>query len=407
MSPHAGVPTPVSQAGTAWGRSGPGRWAAEHPLASDAALVVLLDLMVLRPEPHSAGIGPWWHLLLSQLLVLPLVLRRRYPWLVFWLLAAVAAVQWAAEVRFAADAALLIALYTVAAHQSRRRALVAAGVLELGVVLAAVRFAPTGDGVIASIVFLSGLVAAALFAGITGQTRRQYLAALVDRAARLEHERDQQALLAATAERTRMARELHDVIAHSLTVNITLADAAALANPAAPQEATDAMLAVAATGRESLAEMRRLLGVLRTDHEAPAELAPQPGLDRIDSLIADVRAAGLPARLTVTGTPQPMTPTTQSAAYRIIQESLTNALKHADQATRVQVDVGWQPDQVRIGVTDDGRPTTMAGPVMSPAGRGLIGMRERAAIFGGTIDAGPRPGRGWSVQATLPLEPTQ
>ena len=365
---------------------------------------------------HRGPDDDWWQVPLSQLLVLPLIVRRRYPWAVFWLLAGVGGVQWLIGVRFAADAALLIALYTVAAHQSRRRALIAAGVLEIGVALASIRFAPTGDGVLASMIFLTGMVAAALFAGITLQTRRQYLGALVERASRLEHERDQQRRLAATEERTRIARELHDVIAHSLSVIITLADAAALANTTEPAQASDAMLQVAATGRSSMAEMRRLLGVLREDETTadPIEFAPQPGMGHIDTLVADVRAAGLPARLSVTGTPQLLPPSTQSAAYRIVQESLTNTLKHAHDPSQVHIQLGWRPGELHIDITDNGQPTPprpprdATTPPNSPAstGHGMIGMRERAALFDGTVDAGPTPEGGWRVHAVLPTHPT-
>ncbi|HEY2042030.1 MAG TPA: sensor histidine kinase [Jatrophihabitans sp.] len=390
-------------------------WLQAHPTLLDCLLVLVLDAWVLGSLHHRAGNSGWWSVLFSQLLVLPLIFRRRHPWAVFVLLASLAAVQWLTDVRLAADAALLIALYTVAAHCSRRRALVAAGVIEVGVVLASIRFAPTGDGVLASMVFLSGMVAAALFSGITLRTRRQYLAALVERATRLEYERDQQTRLAATAERTRIARELHDVIAHSLSVIITLADAAVLAEQTDPTQAREAMLQVAATGRGSMAEMRRLLGVLReADAGDGVELSPQPGLERLDTLIADVRAAGLPVELSVTGTPQPFTPTAQSTAYRIIQESLTNVLKHADNPTRVRVEIRWSSDGMRIDVTDDGRTAGAGGVTGRPevgvgvsAGNGMIGMRERAGLFHGTVEAGPTPYGGWRVHAILPAPGTQ
>ncbi|MDQ2837196.1 MAG: sensor histidine kinase [Actinomycetota bacterium] len=383
-------------------------WAVAHPTLLDTALVVLLELWVVD-SLRFIGDRDWWQIPLSQLLILPLILRRRYPSAVFGLVAVAAGIQWLAQVRFAADAALLVALYTVAVHQSRHRALVAAGVLEVGVVLAAIRFAPSGDGIIASMIFLTGLVAAALFGGITLQTRRQYLASLVERAVRLEHERDQQRRLAATEERSRIARELHDVIAHSLSVVITLADAAALANASYPEQATEAMRQVAATGRSSMTEMRRLLGVLREDEPGlQIEFAPQPDLASLDGLVADVRAAGLPARLSVTGLPQALPPTAQSAVYRIVQESLTNALKHAHDPSQVRVEIRWRADEIQIDVADDGSATILVpanGDVGTElAGHGLIGMRERAALFDGTVDAGPTELGGWRVRAILPAQ---
>jgi signal transduction histidine kinase len=316
-----------------------------------------------------------------------------------------------------ADAALLVALYTVAAHCSRGRALTAAAVVEAGVLLASIRFVPTGDGVLASMVFLSGMAAAALFSGINLRTRRQYLAALTERAVRLEFERDQQARLATTAERTRIARELHDVIAHSLSVIITLADGAALSHESDPAQARRAMLQVAATGRGSMTEMRRLLGVLRQDGPSQLELSPQPDLQRLEALIGDVRAAGLPVELTTTGSPQRLTSTTEeSAVYRIVQEGLTNALKHADNPSRVRVEIRWSVDAVSVDITDDGRASPdPVRPVKAPAdapprprtwpGHGLIGMRERAGLFGGTVQAGPTPSGGWAVHAVLPTQP--
>lgn len=383
----------------------------------DCLLVMLLDAWVLATMFHHFGSrGPdWWALVISQLLVLPLVLRRRQPWPVFLTLAALAAVQWLSSVPLTADAAVLVSLYSVAAHCSRRHALIAATTVEVGVILASVRFAPTGDGIVASLVFLTGMVAAALFSGITLRTRRQYLAALTERATQLEYERDQQAQLATTAERTRIARELHDVIAHSLSVIITLADGAALSSDRDPAQARKAMLQVAATGRGSMTEMRKLLGVLRDERALAAEFAPQPDLRGIEALVGDVRAAGLPVELTTIGTPPPLGSTEESALYRIVQEGLTNALKHADNPTRVRVELRWSPAGVSVDIIDDGRdPATpprpaRAGEPASPltraaSGHGLIGMRERAGLSGGTVQAGPTPSGGWAVHAVLPAQ---
>jgi signal transduction histidine kinase len=252
-------------------------------------------------------------------------------------------------------------------------------------------------------VFLSGLVVAAFFIGTTVQTRRAYLAALVDRAARAERERDQQARLAATAERARLAREMHDVVAHSLTVVVTLAEAAAVATESDPPAARAAMGQVASTGREALTEMRRLLGVLRTepgsDLDGGAALAPVPGLDRLDVLIGSVRSAGLPVRLTVSGRSRPLPPTLDATAYRVVQEALTNVLKHAVAPTGVDVVVRWTPGEVSLAVTDDGRAVAATGA----PGHGLPGMRERLALFDGEVTAGPTTAGGWAVRARLPL----
>jgi len=347
---------------------------------------------------HQAGDRPWlWALDLA--LAAPLVWRRRDPVAVFAVLAAAALVQWVLGVRLTDDVALLVALYTVAAYASRRKAIAAAAVLEVGVVLAAFRFAPA-RGVIASVVFLSGLVAAAFFIGTTVQTRRAYLAALVDRAARAERERDQRARLAATEERARLARELHDVVAHSLTVVVTLAEAAAVAGDTDPPAARAAMGEVANTGRAALTEMRRLLGVLRAEPGAdPAALAPVPGLERLDDIIGSARTAGLPVRLTVSGRSRPLPPTLDATAYRVVQEALTNVLKHAVAPTRVDVAVCWGDRALQLSVTDDGRSV----PPTGPPGHGLQGMRERLALFEGEVTAGPTTSGGWAVRVGLPL----
>jgi signal transduction histidine kinase len=308
-------------------------------------------------------------------------------------------VQWLAHVPLAADAGLLVALYTVAARRSRREALAAAGVLEIGVVLASVRFAPASDGLVGSLVFLSGLVTAALFGGVAWRSHVAFLDTVVETAARLERERDQQARLAVIGERTRIAREMHDIVAHSLSVVVALADGAALTNPRDPVEATDAMRQVSAVGRQALAEMRRLLGVLRDDVELEAPLAPQPGLTELDVLLDQVRAVGLSADLTTVGRPLPLPATEDAAAYRIVQESLTNALKHARGATRIAVAVAWSEAELRVQVSDDGKGS---GSSIVP-GHGLLGMSERVALFGGDVQAGPLPDRGWQVTARLPV----
>ena len=376
------------------------RWGARHPWLVDGAIAAAVALTGLPESLHHPALRPWtW--LLSLALALPLVWRRQAPAVVFGVVAVIGFQQWLIGFPIAADAAVLVALYTVAAYRPRGWALAAAAVVELGVVLVAVRFLPAGD-VWGSLVFLSGLVAAAFFTGTSVQNRRAYLGALVDRATSLERERDQQARLVATAERARIARELHDIVAHSLTVVVTMSEAAAVAVDADPTAARGAMAQVAATGRTALGEMRRLLGVLRADEQAAdqPDRAPAPGLDRVDELVASARAAGLPVRLTVSGPARQLPSTLDVTAYRVVQESLTNALKHAHDPTGVHVRLRWDDDDLAIDVTDDGRPAdAQGGP-----GHGLTGMRERLALFGGTVSSGPTPAGGWQVRAVVPLE---
>ena len=370
-------------------------------LLADAALAIGLDILTALPLVHRHESSPLvW--LLDQALVVPLVLRRRYPVPVFAAVGVLAAVQWLSGQRLPADAALLLALYTVAAQEPRRRAVVAGAVLELGVVLASLRFAPTGDGVVGSLVFLTGLVAAAYLFGTSLRTRRDHLASVEDRALRLEVERDQQARLGAIAERTRIAREMHDIVAHNLSVMITLADGAVVARSTEPAAAGEAMAQVASTGRQALGEMRRLLGVLRDDADSGA-LDPQPGLGQLDDLLEQVRSTGLTVRKEVQGTPRDLTLTEQLTVYRTVQEALTNTIKHGRGATAATVLLDWQPLAVTVSVTDDGA----AGPHTSGSASdalGLSGMRERLAVHGGTLRAGPRTRAGWLVQASLPLD---
>jgi signal transduction histidine kinase len=369
----------------------------------DGAVAAAVALTGLPTSLHHPSLRPWtW--LVSIALALPLVWRRRTPVGVFAVVVVIGLQQWLIGFPIPADAAVLVALYTVAAYRPRRWALAAAAVVEAGVVLVAVRFFPAGD-VWGSLVFLSGLVAAAFFTGTSVRNRRAYLGALVDRATSLERERDQQARLVATAERARIARELHDIVAHSLTVVVTMAEAAAATTESDPAAARRAMAQVAGTGRTALGEMRRLLGVLRADEQeaddaGAATRAPAPGLDRVDDLVVSARAAGLPVRLTVSGPARRLPTTLDVTAYRVVQESLTNALKHANDPTGVHVHLRWGDDDLAIDVTDDGR---RAEPRHGLAGHGLSGMRERLALFGGAVSSGPEPAGGWRVHAVLPL----
>ena len=270
-----------------------------------------------------------------------LVFRRQYPFGVFWLIFVLVVVTADLSSPGLYGIALLVAFYTVAAYKPLRGVVLAAVTLEAWVVL--INF--VGSAVkerarAASLLANSALIAAAGFAGYSARTRRAYLEAAQDRAGRLERERDQQAQLAAAAERARIAREVHDIVAHNIAVMIALADGAAYTAETNPGQAASVMGQVSATGRSALGEMRRLVGVLR--EPATPGHAPQPGLDDLEELIASVRAAGLPARLTVTGPPFAVPPSAQLALYRITQEALTNTLKHAPGAT-AEVRVAYRP----------------------------------------------------------------
>ena len=356
------------------------------------------------------GPTPWLlAVVLDLALVPPLIWRRRAPMVAFSTISAVAFAQWLTgpheqfgthrltAYHLVADIALLVAFYTVAAQEPRRRTIAAAVVLEVALLSATLHWAGGQNGPVL-FVLLSGTAAAAGVSGNNARTRRAYLASLEQRAATLEVERDQQARLSAAAERARIARDMHDVVAHNISVMIALADGASYAAGASPQKAAEAMTQVSATGRQALGEMRRLLGVLR-DGDQPPAVQPQPRLADLETLLAQVRLTGLRASLVTEGVLSSLPPGLQLAIYRLVQESLTNTLKHAIDAASATVRVRLRDRQLEVDVIDDGIPP--AGP--PPSGHGIAGMRERAAVYGGTIKAGPESGLGWRVHARFDL----
>jgi signal transduction histidine kinase len=384
------------------GLFGQSRWLMRtHPLVSDLLLVALLLALCSVWLAWSAISGTEPAVVQTALIVV-LAARRRYPSAVFLVTSAIALVQWVLGFPLLGDAVLLVALYTVAAHESRTRALLATAVLEAGAAMAAVKWQPAGT-VPRSLLFLSAMVVAALFAGLAVASGSRYLAWMDERARRLEFERDQQAVIAAAAERTRIARDLHDIVSHSLSVVITLADAAAVVGRADPARGAEAMTEASEVARQALTDLRAMLGVLRTDEPAGG-LAPQPGLGDLDALVERIRATGLPVDLTVQGTPFPLGAAAELTTYRIVQEALTNTLRHAV-ARHAAVTIVYDRPQVRVLVTDDGSAWTADAPPADGGhrGHGIDGMRERAALHGGTLRAGPNPDapQGWLVEATL------
>jgi signal transduction histidine kinase len=376
-----------------------------HPLAIDALVAAVL-LAVCTVWLAQAGFGLRAGLIQAALIGV-IAARRVWPAGVFLAASAIGLAQWVLGFPLLGDVALLVALYTVAAHQSRTRALLAAVVLEVGAVMAAVRWEPAGT-LPRSMLFLTATVVAALFAGMTAASGSRYLAWMDERARRLEIERDQQATIAAAAERTRIARELHDIVSHSLSVVITLADAAALVSRADPGQGADAMAEVSEVGRHALSDMRAMLGVLRTD-DPPAGRAPQsplPGVGQLSGLMERVRATGLAVSLSVDGAPFPLGAAAELNAYRIVQEALTNTLRHAA-ARHAWVTISYDEPEVRIRVADDGATEPAVGPAVQPLpsakrhGHGIEGMRERAALHRGAVRAGPADDGGWLVEATL------
>jgi signal transduction histidine kinase len=241
--------------------------------------------------------------------------------------------------------------------------------------------------------------------GLSIRTRRAYLDSLRDRAERLERDRDQQSVIAAAAERARIATEMHDVVAHHLAVMTALADGARFALGAHPDQAATAMDAVSATGRAALSDMHALLGVLadRTGDES-AGIRPQPDLSALAGLTAQVTDAGLPVTFSIAGVDGfAVAPGLQLVAYRIVQEALTNALKHGGPGAHAQVEVRVTGRTLSVEVVDQGgRPLVRPYGQQPTQGRGLLGMRERVTAYGGTLEMGPRPEGGWRVVVLLP-----
>ncbi|MGI8446602.1 MAG: sensor histidine kinase [Streptosporangiaceae bacterium] len=349
---------------------------------------------------HSAHLALAASLIVAVLTAAALPLRRVWPGPVFlWtLLAAAVLAQWPAHGALF-PVALAIALYTVAATMRRAEALAAAA-LVAGVVLLVVAQDGTRHWALA-ITDAAGLASAVLLVGLYVGIRRAYLAELRDRAQRLERERDASSALAAAEERARIAREMHDSVAHHLTVIVALSDGALRAVTRSPAEACDAIRDVSGTARQALAETRRLLGVLRAGSgQEPRQ--PLPGLADLDDLVTHVRAAGLPVRYERTGAAADLPAGVQLAVFRLVQEALTNTMKHAGPRASAAVRLQVSPGEVRVDVEDDG-----TGNIARPgaAGGGLAGMRERIKAFGGELDCGPRDPRGWRVSARLRPDP--
>ena len=338
----------------------------------------------------------------AVLTALPLAVRRKWPVPVFGAVVALCLVTvlWS-DFPAINGVALLIALYTVAALRPRREALACAAVLFAVIIAVAVWMA--GGNWWYDAIFVCGLYAAALGLGLYSATRRAYMAELTDRAERLEHERDQQVALAAAAERARIAREMHDIVAHNLTVMVTLSEAAAASTPGSPERSAELMRGVSAIGRRALADTRSVLGVLRQEAAPPAadSLVPVPGLAQIDELVSQVRTAGLETTVEYSGQVPDLPEGLQLTVYRLVQEALTNTLKHAGPGARASVHLRFRPGELRVDVTDDGVGDAGSAP---GAGGGLVGMRERARAYGGDVAAGPRQPHGWHVSARLDLD---
>jgi signal transduction histidine kinase len=360
-------------------------WFRRHPVLIHGGVVVLLGALYVVTAIHQHQKAPGVALALLQ--TVPLFWRRSRP------LEVLAVVTVGAVISgFAYDLVLpfapAAAVYTVAVEATRARSALAAIAS-----IAAMATSSVHATDYARLIF----VAAAWVVGDNLRTRRAYMSELEEKAERLEREREANIQRAAAEEQARISRELHDVIAHNVSVMTVQAAAARDVFDSDPERAREALGSIESTGRAALTELRRLLSSVR-DGDRP-ELAPQPGLGSLEELAAQVRRAGLAVEVKVEGERPQLPAALDLSAYRIVQEALTNTLKHAD-ARHAWVDVRYGPAQLDVTVRDDGVGATANG---AGSGRGLVGMRERVELFGGRLDAGPRAEGGYAVTARLPL----
>jgi signal transduction histidine kinase len=385
-----------------------------HPRLADAMFAVLLTALLLPgpwlyhhhgPDGSLAGNNrapDVFAVLLILLQAAPLALRRSRPATVL-LITALATVTYdlAGYGTGAGGVALLVATYSVGAFAARPRAwpLLAFTIAVVSLDLFLAPGNAKADAVLGNyLIFVT-----AFLLGDNLRTRRAYVMELEARAARAELDREALTRRAVAEERARIAREMHDVVAHSVSVMVVQSGAARRTSD--PEKANVLVGRIEVTGRQALTELRRLLGVLRDGNaDTPPALAPQPGLEQLETLIQHMSAAGLDCELTLTGRRRALSPGVDLTAFRIVQEALTNCLKHAGPA-RASVSVDFGDRLLSLVVTDDGRgvsPAPASGDLTS-GGHGLIGMRERIAVFGGSLWAGPRRGGGYDVIAQLPL----
>ena len=378
------------------------------------------ELTDLQPIPGYLA-WPWWPFAILRIGVISaaLMLRRKYP-LIALAAGVIASFGDHGIQSLATGIALVFLLYAVPVHRSARAGWVGYGIVMLGTIIQywvtpvpgaasgslAVAIGPSHKslGEFITLVLLTGAwMLAVLLAGINIGNRRRYVEAVVDRAHQLAREREQLAQLAVAEERSRIAREMHDIVAHSVSVMIALSEGASRAVEASPEAAANAMQRSAETGRTALAEMRRLLGAITPDGNQ-ADLAPMPGLSDLPGLIRDFTDAGLRIRLSTEGS-ESGDRGQGLAIYRIVQESLTNVLRYAGTGAQVDVRIEHGQSLTTVTVRDLGAVGTQPPVTGLGSGRGLEGLRERTRMFGGTLDAGPAPdGRGWLVRAEIPAD---
>lgn len=430
-----GTPLPPPGLDAAWthpllgrllrGQSRQQRLDRRHPWLLDTAVVFVVALMSLPDLLSSSDHGPFGEtsyrgdlpsgvpFAFAAALIIPLWWRRKAPAVTFFVIALVNLAQWSLGLWQQAGMSTLVALYSLALHGSLRALGWAAALTVIELTLA-VGVLVDVDHPLLGLFFLLGTATSAVAIGLTLRIRRMYLAALEDRAGRLEIERDQRVRLTAAAERSRVAREMHDIVGHNLSVMVSVADGAAVLAASRKEQSAEALRILGDTGRQAMGELRRVLGVLREEQEDVRPLSPQPGIRDLDPLLARVRSAGPTVTYRTMGDLDTLGGGVQLTVYRIVQEALTNTLKHAGTGTTAEVTVTADPGMVRIRVTDTGTPSgahvqTKPEQRTGGAGHGLVGIRQRAAMYGGDVTIGPRDtGHGWIVDIVLdvPAAPT-
>ena len=363
------------------------------------AILAIVDVALGRGSPGAPTTTLWFCVPALVILVLPLFARRRFPFAgpaAYWLLAA--AISFVDPLLIPYPDALFLIGLVAAFLLGNLRDLRRAGLGLVIVVGAAVTLVYNIPGVsVDQLVFIPVDFAVAWVAGFAVRARAEQAEVAESHATQAEQERDAATRVAVAEERARIARELHDIVAHAVSVMVLQVGAVRHHLPDAMAQDRDALSSVEQAGRGALAEMRRLLSVMRRDGDG-VELAPQPGLDGLHSLVEEIGRAGLPVELHLEGERMPLPPGVDLSAYRIVQEGLTNALKHA-RASHAEVTVRYGPDEVGIEVSDDGTGATPSDGY----GHGLIGIRERVRLYGGEMTAGRTNGGGFTLSTRLPL----
>ena len=364
------------------------------------AIAGMVELVIGRDSPGAPSTALWFTVPAVAVLVSPLFLRRRFPFAgpaTYFVLAGGLAFIDGLLVPFIGSLGVvgLAAAFMLGYLRNSLQAAVGL-ILTLGSLVIIVYKIP-GAQTASDFIFIPLRFAATWVAGYAVRVRSAQAEAAEVRATHAERDREAAARVAVAEERSRIARELHDIVAHAVSVMVLQVGAVRHKLPAALAEASDALKGVERTGRTALTEMRHLLAAMRPDGDE-AEFTPQPGLDGLDSLVDQIGRAGLPVRLHVDGSPFPLPRAIELSAYRIVQEGLTNALKHA-RATRADVTVRYEPTGLQIEVRDDGE----GGSTSDGLGHGLVGVRERVKIYGGEMNAGTATGGGFVLSTRLPI----